>query len=183
MNDARTCVYGHARKFGACGERGTCVRPRGLPCLCGLVKARVPEPGPDKLTQQRNEYTSRKASGWTHRRIHTCLGCNEEFDTEHRAAFHVCLGLPREPLPGFNCQGTVTGRLSSHTAQFAEVGMQRAKRLNPDAVMNMDYRHLEERVVAHCTDEASGFTEAMWQSLAELGRCPWDDFKPSKDIA
>lgn len=175
MNDSRTCAYGQAHDPKATH----CTRPRELPCLCGMVKARVPEPGPDKLTQQRNEYTSRRASGWTHKMIHTCLGCDEEFDTEHRAAFHVCLGLPREPLPGFNCQGTVTGRISSHTPQFAEVGMQRAKRYDPDAAVGLDYRHLEERVVAHCT-ESGTFTEAMWLAL---GRCPWDNFKPSKDIA
>lgn len=75
--------------------------------------------------------------------------------------------------------GTTTGRLSSHTAQFAEVGMQRAKRYNPDVAVGLDYRHLEERVVAHCT-ESGTFTEAMWLAL---GRCPWDNFKPSKDIA
>lgn len=39
MNDPRTCVYGHARKFGAMGQRGTCTRPREQPCLCGLQKA------------------------------------------------------------------------------------------------------------------------------------------------
>lgn len=51
MNNPTTCVYGNARK--PCDAMGVCTRPRELPCLCGLVKARIPEPGPDKLTGRR----------------------------------------------------------------------------------------------------------------------------------
>lgn len=178
MNDPRTCVYGHARKFGACGEKGTCTRPRGLPCLCGLVKARVPEPMPDKLNT-RNAYTSRKVSGWTHRQVHTCLACGEEFQSEHRAAFHQCTGrLSRmpDPLPGFNCEGTVTGRISSHTPHFEELPRVAQRSLGLE---DLDLSKIEERVVAHCCESAE-FTQAAWDAL---GRCPWDNWKPGRDVA
>lgn len=151
MNDPRTCVYGHARKFGACGERGTCTRPRSLPCLCGLVKARVPEPGPDKLAPQG------AASPWTHNYAGT-------------------------PMLGFNCQGTVTGRLPRHEPPFHELpGSSALKRVAQMSLglEKLDYRAIEERVVAHCCESAE-FTEAAWNAL---GRCPWDNWKPGRDVA
>lgn len=205
MNDPRTCVYGHARKFGACGERGTCTRPRGLPCLCGLVKARVPEPGPDKLTRQRNEFTSRRASAWTHRQIHTCLGCGEEFDTEHRAAFHVCVGgaavadngyareladpkraeQMRRWLTGdWNIEGTATGRISSHEPNVGELPGSPALRRTAQRSLgleDLDLSDVEHRVLAICTcEEAATIKAEAWDAL---GRCPWDNWKPGRDVA
>lgn len=231
MNDPRTCVYGHARKFGACGERGTCTRPRGLACLCGLVKARVPEPGPDKLTRPRNVYASRRLSGWTHKMVHTCIGCNEEFDTEHRAAFHLCVGAKdggfappgaaspwthsyggrlidsvvqgREPLPGFNCAGTVTGRISSHEPPFidekyrADLSSKQPEKIRQwlngewDTLTgtaqrsldleDLDLSKIEERVLAMCScEEAAEIKREAWDAL---GHCPWDNWKPGRDVA
>lgn len=138
MNDPRTCVYGHARKFGACGERGTCTRPRGLPCLCGLVKARVPEPGPDKLIFPKPDLTV----GW----------------------------------------GTVTGRISSHEPNFAELKHNPLRRTAQRSLglEDVDLSASEHRVLALCTcEEAAEIKKQAWDAL---GRCPWDDFKPSKDI-
>lgn len=208
MNDPRTCVYGHARAFGACGKRGECTRPRGLACLCGLQKATVPEPGPDKLTRPRNVYTSRRLSGWTHKMVHTCVACEQEFETEHRAAFHLCpsageapaqgaaspwthtysgrlvdsVAQAREPwpFPGpqsklFNVQGTTTGRISSHEPHFEELPRAAQRSLGLE---DMDLSKLEERVVAHCS-ECAEFTQAAWDAL---GRCPWDNWKPGRDV-
>lgn len=186
MNDPRTCVYGHARKFGACGERGTCTRPRGLACLCGLVKARVPEPGPDKLTRPRNVYTSRRLSGWTHKMIHTCVGCGEDFDTEHRAAFHVCPGpkfASGGVLPGFNCAGTVTGRLPAPREPWPFPGPATALQGAAQRSLGLediDLSKVEERALAMCTcEEAAEIKQAAWDAL---GRCPWDDWKPGRDV-
>lgn len=85
-----------------------------------------------------------------------------------------------------NWAGTTTDRLSSHTAQFAEVGMQRAKRLgDADTLIDADYSSLEERYWATASPEqvsaALAGLKAQWDNLTQ--RCPWDNFKPSKDIA
>lgn len=141
MNDPRTCVYGHARKFGVCGERGTCTRPRGLPCLCGLVKARVPEPGPDKLA----------------------------------------VTFPKPALTvGW---GTVTGRISSHEPPFHELpGSPALKRAAQRSLglEDLDFVDLEHRVLALCTcEEAAAIKKEAWDAL---GRCPWDNWKPGRDV-
>lgn len=74
--------------------------------------------------QGRNVYTSRRLSGWTHRQVHTCLACGQEFDSEHRAAFHLC-----------------HGQLS--------------------------------------VSEAAPILKEAWDKLL---RCPWDDWKPARDV-
>lgn len=77
-------------------------------------------------------------------------------------------------------QGTVTGRISSHAPPFHELPRGNVPKRDPvEYVHAMDYRHVEERVLAHMS-ECSTFTAEAW---AALGRCPWDNWKPGRDVA
>lgn len=46
--------------------------------------------------------------------------------------------------------------------------------------VSMDYRRAEERVLAVMAEEGGTITGRMWSTL---GACPWDNWKPGRDIA
>ncbi len=159
MNDPRTCVYGHARKISPVAPEGACTRPRGLPCLCGLVKARVPEPMPDKLAPAQGA-----ASPWTH----TYSG----------------KPVPQPwPFPGpqsrlFNVEGTTTGRITSREPHLEELPRVAQRSLGLE---DLDLGNIEQRVLALCTcEEAAEIKQQAWDAL---GRCPRDNWKPGRDVS
>lgn len=56
-----------------------------------------------------------------------------------------------------------------------------------ERLLATDYRHLEERVLAHMADgatfdESAPFALAQWQALGR-NACAWDNWKPMRDVA
>lgn len=49
-----------------------------------------------------------------------------------------------------------------------------------ERLLGLDYRALEERVLAWGCEEAAPVSPEAW---ARLGRCPWDAWKPGRDVA
>lgn len=91
-------------------------------------------------------------------------------------------------------QGTTTGRIRCDepaTSQRPQANALRAAvdrlRAAGACVVSLDYRHAEERVLAHMAaggsmDEAAVHSLQHWLDVRVHG-CPWDAWKPGRDVA
>lgn len=80
---------------------------------------------------------------------------------------------PGEPLAG------ALGRLQRAGACVMALPQPGEAARPPGGPLDLDYRHLEERVMAHVLSEPGLVSPEAW---AALGRCPWDYFKPGRDL-
>lgn len=206
-------MWGESAWSVACRKARDKLNPQPLPPL-----PHAPPPPP-----KRNAYTTTRQP-WGMGVTHTCDACAQTFRGEHSAAWHECpgkaAGWPYSDAAA-DMQGTTTGRLTDQRGSMYEVDRTPAPNCRcaaPKAdLLALDFRHLEERVVASLGDfdEAAAFGLAQWVALGYAPyssamlcpatglrcqttgrcsepagclrkrgeRCPWDDFKPAREVA
>lgn len=172
-------MWGESAWTAACRN----ARPQPVPTL-------PPAPPPPP---KRNAYTTTR-NAWGMGVTHTCDACAQTFRGEHSAAWHECPGkaagwpysdATATPAPGspedpfFARGGTTTGRLTDQRGSMVEIDRrptttarigcceENASNVPKADLLSMDFRHLEERVVASLGDfdEAAAFGLAQWVAL------------------
>lgn len=146
--------------------------------------------------------------GFGARPVHKCRGCGKEFRSCHSAAFHPCpppeeKGLDMRPVQVVLMEderrlrefmaiyGITTGRISPHVPAIRVPAIHgslwlrhrfdQPVQVSLGQTLALDYSKLEERLLARLCDETGTIIAEHWAKL-EPQRCPWDDWKPSRDV-